>query len=226
MVRDRRDVRRLFPRLLRFVIVVFLVGVLSSCTAAAGGGVLVVLAGIGALTSHCYDYLDVTVFDAQGRKSCAATVTALRANSSEQFELESCYYTPLTDGHWTLRASMPGSRDVETVVDVSHEEGCTRHVQSVELTLSDPGLPVRSAAPKPGPTPAISASSAPPALSMTSAPTPIPPAPSAVVPDGNPAPSNAAGGASSAAGGGSSSTPTTAGSSSIGVFPTNSEPSP
>jgi hypothetical protein len=109
---------------------------LGACAPVVGGGVLVGVIGIGALTSHCYDYLDVTVFDAQGRKTCAATVTA--SNGGDHFELGSCYYAPLTDGVWTLRAALPGSLDAVSTVPVEHANDCTRHVQSVELTLNTP----------------------------------------------------------------------------------------
>jgi hypothetical protein len=107
---------------------------LNACTAAVGGGVVALVVAIGAATSHCYDYLDVRVVDGQGRKTCDARVVA--ANGGDQFELKSCYYAPLTDGHWTLRASLPGYPDAVSSVDVLHEHGCTRYVQSLELTLT------------------------------------------------------------------------------------------
>ena len=109
----------------------------SACSAVVGGGIAIAVVAVGALTSHCYDYLDVSVYDAQGRKTCTATVTA--TNGGDQFELQSCYYAPLTDGHWTLRAAQPGYVDSATTVDVDHAQDCTRHVQSVELTLAAPG---------------------------------------------------------------------------------------
>lgn len=114
-----------------------LVLVLTACTPLVGGAALVGVVSIAALTSHCYDYLDVTVLDADGRKTCAATVTAI--NGGSQFDLASCYYTPLTDGTWTLRASLPGSPDTVSKVVVDHAHDCTRHVQSVELTLNRAG---------------------------------------------------------------------------------------
>ncbi len=170
---------------------------------------MAVLVGVGALTSHCYDYLDVTVLDAQGRKTCAATVTAHRNKSSEQFELQSCYYTPLSDGRWTLSASLPGSNDVQTVVDVDHEKDCTRHVQSVELTLAEVGAAPRA---MPSASPAISAPIAPPAPVASGVfPQVGTPLPSAA-PSATPTPS-AVGGAPNAA------PPTAGGATSIGVFP-------
>ena len=109
----------------------------NACSAVVGGGVAIAVVAVGALTSHCYDYVDVTVYDGHGRKTCAAKVTA--TNGGDQFELQSCYYAPLTDGRWTLRASQPGLVDSVTTLDVAHARDCTRHVQSVELTLASPG---------------------------------------------------------------------------------------
>lgn len=213
MKSDRWDSGPRFARYLWLLILVFMGGSLSACTAAAGGGILAVLIGVSALTSHCYDYLDVTVFDAQGRKTCDATVTASRENSSEHFELQSCYYAPLSDGHWRLRASMPGSTDVETLVQVDHEKECTRHVQSAELTLSPAGTPARASTPASTATPAISATIAPEPPTTNSSPPAMPAATSAAEPGG--------------AGGSSSASPATSGgTSSVGVFPLPSPSSP
>ncbi len=213
MLVDRRLTRRRFRGAIWFVILALVLNLLSGCTAVVGGGVVAVLVGISALTSHCYDYLDVTVLDAQGRKTCAATVTASRDKSSEHFELESCYYTPLSDGHWTLRASLPGSDDALSVVEVEHKDDCTRHVQSVELTLDVAGTPR-------APAPAISATiqTAPPTAATGSS----------VFPQGNTPPSTPPSApAASAAGGASNSTPpSAAGATSIGVFPNQTQPSP
>jgi hypothetical protein len=140
----------------------------SACTAVAGGAAALGLIAVGALTSRCYDYLDVTVLDADGHKTCAATVTA--SNGKSQLELTSCYYTPLTDGRWTLRASLPGLSDAVSKVEVDHAHDCIRHVQTVELTLRRPGdVPP---APKPLPSPPTIPSPAP--------PTPAAPPPSAL----------------------------------------------
>jgi len=122
---------------------VLLLGV-GACTPLVGGAALLGVISIGALTSRCYDYLDVTVLDAEGRKTCAARVTASRGSS--HFDLSSCYYASLTDGRWNLRASLPGLADAVTSVEVSHPHDCTRYVQSVELTLKQPAL-TRSTAP-------------------------------------------------------------------------------
>ncbi|MEO7036399.1 MAG: hypothetical protein ABI335_21470 [Polyangiaceae bacterium] len=147
---------------------------MSACAPAAGGAVLVGVIAIGALTSHCYDYLDVTVFDAQGRKTCAATVTA--SSGSDHFELGSCYYAPLTDGVWTLRATLPGFPDAVTTVPVEHAHDCTRYVESVELTLK-PAQPLRSVPPplelRPAPQPLAPPASVPPA-SVPPASAPMP----------------------------------------------------
>lgn len=148
---------------------------------------LVGVLAIGALTSHCYDYLDVTVFDGQGRKTCAATVTA--KNGGDHFELTSCYYAPLTDGVWTLSASLPGYADAITTVPVEHANDCTRHVQSVELSLNAPGSAPASRAPILPPAPAPPVPALPPATAPVSAPIPnptpsAPPASSAVTPVG------------------------------------------
>ena len=126
-----------------------LVTLASACAPVFGGGALVVVIGLGALTSHCYDYLDVTVLDDQGRKTCAATVTA--SNRGDELELKSCYYAPLSDGTWKIRARLPGLPDADSIVIVDHANDCTRHVQSMELTLSPPKAPPPVAAPPPPP---------------------------------------------------------------------------
>jgi hypothetical protein len=99
------------------------------------------------------------------------------------------------------------------VVDVDHEKDCTRHVQSVELTLGAAGAPPGTAAPRPVtsgsvavPTP-VASSVFPQAIST---PLPTPAAPSA------PPASNGT------AGGSNSNTPASAGSPSVGVFPDES----
>ncbi len=161
----------------------------SACAPVVGGAALAVVVGVGALTSHCYDYLDVTVLDDQGRKTCAATVTA--KNRGDEFELKSCYYAPLTDGHWTIRASQPGMPDAISTVEVEHANDCTRHVQSMELTLSaraNPALPAAQppAAPAPeappAPAPAPEIPPAPPAASSSAAPAPSAPAAASAAP--------------------------------------------
>jgi hypothetical protein len=134
------------------------------------------LVTVGALTSRCYDYLDVTVFDAEGHRTCAATVTAIDRGS--QFELTSCYYAALTDGRWTVRASLPGSSDAVTTVQVDHAHDCIRHVQTVELTLHRAGTP---SAPKPVQLPAPAVAS-PPEAPPAAPPQPAVPAPPAVEP--------------------------------------------
>jgi hypothetical protein len=185
MRRNVRGLGRQIRRAVLWVACAALIPTLASCAPAAGGAVLVGIIGIGALTSHCYDYLDVTVFDARGRKTCAATVTA--RNGGEHFELSSCYYAPLTDGVWTLSASLPGYPDAITTVPVEHANDCTRHVQSVELTLNAPGsasvLRAPVSLPVPPPAPPAPVPAAPAALVPSPAPT-APPASSAVTPVG------------------------------------------
>lgn len=157
---------------------------LSACVPLWGGVAVLGLVSISALTSRCYDYLDATVLDADGRKTCAATVTASIGGS--QFELPSCYAAPLTDGHWTLRASLPGFSDAISNVEVEHAHDCTRHVQTVELTLNRTGSPptVKPTLP------------APPAVALPPATVPAPPlSPSSIPPAVDPA---AAGSANSA----------------------------
>lgn len=149
---------------------------LGACAPALGGGALAAMVAIGALTSQCYDYVDVSVYDGQGRKTCAATVSA--TNGGDHFELKSCYYAPLSDGHWTLRAALPGYADTVSTVQVEHEKDCTRHVQSLELTLAAPGAPPNARAstvpgapalPPPPPAPVLPAP-APTAPAATSGP--------------------------------------------------------
>ncbi|HEY3668915.1 MAG TPA: hypothetical protein VGL19_23120, partial [Polyangiaceae bacterium] len=132
------DRRGLGQQIRTAILCAALVPTLSACAPAVGGAVVASVVTIAALTSHCYDYLDVTVFDEHGRKTCAATVTA--RNGGDHFELSSCYYAPLTDGVWTLTASLPGRAAAVTTVPVEHANDCTRHVQSVELSLNAPGV--------------------------------------------------------------------------------------
>ncbi len=142
MFTDGRDVKRRIRSALLGAACLVMIPTLSTCAPVVGGAVVVGVVAIGALTSHCYDYLDLTVFDAQGRKTCAATVTA--SSGGDHFELGSCYYAPLTDGVWTLRATLPGYADATSTVPVEHAHDCARHVQSVELTLNParpPGAP-------------------------------------------------------------------------------------
>jgi hypothetical protein len=155
---------------------------MGGCTPVAGGAALIGLVAVGALTSRCYDYLDVTVLDADGRRTCAATVTATKGSS--RLELSSCYYAPLTDGHWLLRASLPGFPDALSSVNVDHEHDCTRYVQSVELTLKRAGAPRPPAVASPpvalpppatSAAPAIPSASAPPATELHPPPEPAPP---------------------------------------------------
>jgi hypothetical protein len=171
------------------------VPLLTACAPAYGGAVLIAVVGIGALTSHCYDYLDVSVFDEHGRKTCAATVTA--QNRSDEFELKSCYYAPLTDGHWTIRAVLPGYPETTATIDVDHARDCTRHTQSMELTLNG-GLraqPGPALAPLPPPPPPPNNSASPTATSpgvppASAAPAPPAPAANSAAPAAPPAPAN------------------------------------
>jgi hypothetical protein len=156
----------------------------SACTPIAGGATLLGLVAVGALTSRCYDYLDVTVLDADGRKTCAATVTA--ASGGSQLELNSCYYTPLTDGRWTLRASAPGFADATSTVIVDHSRDCVRNVQTMQLTLNRSGVPQR---PKPlvAPQPSVSPAAPPPPTTPTAMPPPAAPVTPAAPPSAFPA---------------------------------------
>jgi hypothetical protein len=225
MLRDRGDVRRRFRGALGFAALALALCASSACTAVVAGGVAVALVGVSALTSHCYDYLDVTVFDEHGRKTCAAKVTAHRNQSSESFELQSCYYAPLSDGHWTLRATLPGRHDVETVVEVDHKHDCTRHVQSAELTLEALGAKPENVGAKPtmagpAPIPAVSAQIPASALPASSASLPAntPPSTSAAPPSATPSSSTAPSAPSTVL-------PTSGGATSIGVFPNQSDSS-
>jgi hypothetical protein len=172
----------------------------TACTSLVGGAAFLGLVAVGALTSRCYDYLDVTVLDADGRKTCAATVTA--TNGKSQLELTSCYYSPLTDGRWKLRARLAGFSDALSTVEVDHANDCTRHVQTVELTLHRPGaVPApRRVVPAPAAVPLPPSATAPPAA------VPIPP----TLPEGPAAPSSTAP---------SSALPASSAPPSVGVFP-------
>ncbi|MEI9948595.1 MAG: hypothetical protein WDO74_06320 [Pseudomonadota bacterium] len=146
----------------------------------------------------------MTVLDADGRKTCAATVTVSN-NGGGQFELTSCYYAALTDGRWTLRASLPGFADAVSTVEVDHAHDCIRHVQTVQLTLNRTGARL---APKPvlSPPPAVAL----PPLATPPAPAPAPaPATTSTVPEAAPAAPGSAAPPSAA----SSVTPP------VGVFP-------
>lgn len=172
MVSEARDKRNLARGVLGASLLLLFT---TACAPAlVGGGIIATAVGVAALTSHCYDYLDVTVRDAEGRRTCAATVTA--SAQGDQLELTSCYYAPLTDGRWTLRASLPGSVDAVSTVEVEHRSDCIRHVQSVELTLKRPGsapvIPAPASASPPAAPPAPS-----PALPEPASPAAPPPAP-------------------------------------------------
>ncbi|HEY4159313.1 MAG TPA: hypothetical protein VGM29_14495 [Polyangiaceae bacterium] len=125
--------RRIFRGALRLVALSSLVLTLGSCAPGIGVGVAAGVLGIALLTHQCYDYLDVTVYDGAGRSTCAADVFAEKGSNSVR--LTSCYYTPLSDGTWTLRAHYPGVPDATSTVIVEHPSGCTAHVQSAALTL-------------------------------------------------------------------------------------------
>ena len=157
----------------------FLLAATSACTVAAGGGVVLVAVGIGLLTSECYDYLDVTVYDANGRKTCNATVTVSKDGGSAQ-ELTSCYYAPLGNGTWQLRATLPGFPEATSTVQVDNRKECVRHVQSAELTIgaAHTAKPIVSS-PLPA-TPAVTSTTP----TTTPAPTSAPPASSAAPPLG------------------------------------------
>ena len=186
-----RTSRRGLGRSVRGAVATLLVLLLTSaCTPIVAGAVLIGLVGVGALTSRCYDYLDVAVFDADGHKTCAATVTA--SNGASRFELTSCYYAPLTDGRWTLRASLPGFSDALSTVEVEHAHDCTRHVQTVELTMKRTGAfgaPTPLVAPRPAVASPAQAPASPSPATVPSAPGSAspgiaPPASSAIPPVG------------------------------------------
>jgi hypothetical protein len=194
-----------FPTILGSFLFTLLLPVLSACAPAAGGGVLAAALAIGALTTRCYDYIDVSVYAPNGHKTCVATVTA--SDGGGPFELNSCYYTPLSDGRWTIRASLPGLPSVATVVLVDHSQDCTRHVQSMELTLAAPvaspkpkpvSAPLPPSVPLPVPPPEASSSSATPVLDSSPSPPAAPSRPSGGAPTQPtatpPAPSPAPGG--------------------------------
>ena len=178
--------------LIRGALVVTLLALgLNACASVAGGAAVLAAVGIAALTTRCYDYVDVTVLDADGRKTCNATVTAKKGNS--QFELPSCYFASLTDGSWTLSASLPGSAEARTTVVVDHAHDCTRYVQSVELTLNRPGSSTQTR--RPLSAPAASSSAATEAIPNNPPPAAPPPeTPSTTPPDtpGSPQPPSSA----------------------------------
>lgn len=180
-----------------------LMATLTACTSIAGGAALLGAIGIAALTSRCYDYVDVVVFDADGRKTCNATVTAKKGNS--EFTLPPCYNASLTDGLWTLRASLPGSADARTTVLVDHAHDCTRYVQSVELSLHRADMP--PPAPRPFPSPPSAAPLATDAALSPALPSAQPAAPASASPPIEPTASPTA-----------SSTPP------VGVFPDSPPP--
>jgi len=152
---------------------ILLVLATSACTPLVGGSVLIGLIAVGAATSRCCDYLDVTVLDADGRKTCAATVTA--SDGGSPFELTSCYYAPLSDGRWTLRASLPGFPDALSTVEVEHAHDCIRHVQTVELTLNRAGTPAKPVF-RPPPAASLPTPATPPTPTLPLTPSSMPPA--------------------------------------------------
>ena len=107
---------------------------LPSCTSVVG---LVIVAGVaagGVLAADCSDFIDITVRDVTGSRTCEATVTATQ--NDEQEQVMPCYHARLADGAWRIRASLPGrAGHVHGPHDQTRGE-CGRTVQSVELWLS------------------------------------------------------------------------------------------
>jgi hypothetical protein len=170
--------RRLTRCAVRLVALSGLALTLTSCASAIGVVAVVGVVGVGLLTHKCYDYLDVTVYDSTGRTTCNAEVLA--EQNGDSVHLTSCYYTPLGDGTWTLRARYPGMPDVTSTVIVDHSSGCVGHVQSATLTLAAPiprVLPAPSSYELPPPPPPPPAQAAPPLRSVS--PPPAAPAPTA-----------------------------------------------
>jgi hypothetical protein len=151
---------------------------IGGCAAAIGGGAAAVVVSIGALSAACYDYANVTVFDAStGHRTCTATVTA--SSGSHVLTLGSCYYAALGNGQWMVRASAPGLSDAVSRLDVDHDQGCIRQVHTVELTLTPKGVaPNRSRFPASAPLPPSSPRAPATSPGASAAPQTIVPAPS------------------------------------------------
>ena len=161
-------------------------GLLTTGCATAGlvGATAVVLIGVGALVSTCYDRVEVTVVDqALGNKVCDAQVVFWEGSSST--EATNCYSASLSSGTYTLKVTRPGLEPFEQEITVDTKgQSCDSSLQTMYLAMDRAGgrihaVPAPAAVPPPSATPAPSA--------MTAAPS-APPAASAVVPAPSAAP--------------------------------------
>jgi hypothetical protein len=114
----------------------------SSCNAAIGGGIVLVLGGVGYLAGACYDRVRVRVLDPEtGQTTCSADVTVTDADGSER-RLRPCYNAALTEGKWKLTARSAGYAAVSTELEIKQPEGaCPHYTHTVELTLRREGEP-------------------------------------------------------------------------------------
>ncbi len=150
----------------------------TGCAAGIGVGVGAALITVGIITHECYEYVNITVIDgATGARTCNAHVTAQRGTSSPD-DLGSCYYAPLTDGKWTIRATLPQRAPAESTIEVKAPESCEPAVATIVITIPAPGGPVapRPLVPAPAlaPPPVPAASSAAPPATAPEPPIPTP----------------------------------------------------
>lgn len=169
---------------------------LPNCTSVVGLGIVAGVTGAAVLASDCSDFIDITVRDVSGSRTCEATVTATR--NDEQEQIMPCYHARLGDGAWQIRASLPGRADAVTALTIKREGKCGRTVQSVELWLQPLGYapvvatPLAPSAPPslPAPPPAPPATQSAPTASPSTqtAPPPTPPVSAAPTPTPTPPP--------------------------------------
>jgi hypothetical protein len=166
----------------RLATILTLAVLLPSCTSAIGVGVVVVATGAAVLAADCSDFIDITVRDVSGGRTCDATVIAVKGD--EQVEILPCYHARLGEGVWQIRASLPGRADAMTTLKLERGEQCGRTVQSIELWLQPPGYtpsppfaPPSVAPPPPPPVAPPPATLPPPPPAPTTAPPPASTAP-------------------------------------------------
>jgi hypothetical protein len=166
----------------RLATILSLAVLLPSCTSAIGVGVVVVATGAAVLAADCSDFIDITVRDVSGGRTCDATVTAIKGD--ERVEIQPCYHARLGEGVWQIQASLPGRAAAMTTLKLERGEECGRTVQSIELWLqpvgyvpSPPSAPPTVAPPPTAPPPPAALPPPPPAPSAAPPPTSTAPAP-------------------------------------------------
>jgi hypothetical protein len=128
-------------RLLRSLGAALLLISCSGCSVAIGAATGLVLIGVGALTSGCYDHVEVGVRDARGVPLCDAEVIAVQGD--DEVELTPCFSTALSAGNWQIQARY-GQATAVSQLSIPEERECGRTVYRIELTLAAAQAPTRS----------------------------------------------------------------------------------